>query len=172
MAAMITVLACAVLGLEVIAIRRMHRTSLCDAPTEPIELGSNIDGLLARAAIEITALFDLHACWFEPFPFDVLLPRIEDGRIVLPGAEPGVVPWSNAAVELPIRLDGLTLGRFVLVSSTPTSGVALPPSARGRALAIAARLGAPLATALTRGDAPRLAALPAATAVPRARIHF
>ena len=110
-----------------------------------------IDDVLADAACEITALFDLRACWFEAFPFDALLPRIEPGRIVLPTAEPGVAPWSDSGVELPVRLNGLTLGRFVLQPGCPTAGAGLAPTARDRALAIADRVAAPLGAALTAG---------------------
>ena len=78
------------------------------------------------------------ACWFEPFPFDEQLPRIETGRIVLPAEEPGVAPWQGrGGVELPVRSRGLTLGRFVLIPAEPTCGVSLPPSARARAIEIA-----------------------------------
>ena len=33
---------------------------------------------------------------------DAQLPRIEQGRIVLPVPEPGVAPWSDVGVELPV----------------------------------------------------------------------
>jgi hypothetical protein len=83
----------------------------------------------------LVELFELRDCWFEPFPFEVQLPRLERGRIVLPAVEPGVKPWEyDAGVELPVRADGLTLGRFILVPDERTCGVVL--SAADRALAI------------------------------------
>ena len=91
----------------------------------------------------------MHDCWFEPFPFDAQLPRIEPGRILLPAAEPGVAPWTfGLAVELPVRCEGLTLGRFVLVPAQPTCGVALSVEGRAEAIAWAADAGAELAAAL------------------------
>ena len=94
-------------------------------------------------------MFGLHACWFEQFPFDVQLPRIEPGRIVLPAVEPGVAPWSlDAGVELPVRFSGLTLGRFVLVPASPTSGVGFPPSRRTEAILMAERVGRVVGTSM------------------------
>ncbi len=64
-------------------------------------------------------MLELCACRFEPFPFEVQLPRIEPGRIVIPVEEPGIAAWSGqAGVELPVHLSGLTVGRFVLVPAT------------------------------------------------------
>jgi hypothetical protein len=90
---------------------------------------------------ELRSMFDLRACWFEPFPFDVQLPRIEAGRVVLPGAEPGVAPWClDAGVELPVRLGDLTIGRFVLLGWEPTSGIRFPLSLRVAAADLAERV--------------------------------
>jgi hypothetical protein len=87
----------------------------------------------------------LRACWFEPWPYDCELPVIETNRIVLPADEPGVAPFStwspDNGVALPVRSATLELGRFVLLSRTPTVGVAWTPEARARALALAAHLG-------------------------------
>lgn len=108
--------------------------------------------MLHAAAAHLVSLIDLRACRFEPFPFDEQLPRIEPGRIVLPGAEPGVAPWSGAdGVELPVRHGGLTLGRFVLVPASPTSGVAFSAAVRADAIAFAAELSLPIAEALVSG---------------------
>jgi hypothetical protein len=114
-----------------------------DAPaTEPI--------VHARIA-QLVAVFGLRACWYEPFPFDTLLPRIEEGRIVLPADEPGVEGWSlGAGVELPVRHSGLTVGRFVLVleaGSSPT-GTGLSPTRRAEAISIATRVGSLIAAAM------------------------
>ena len=105
--------------------------------------------LVANAADQLTVLLDLRGCRFEPFPFDVQLPRIEPGRIVLPAEEPGVEPWTlDNGVELPVRFRGLTLGRYVLLPRTRTAGVALSSSARAAAIALAAEVGAPIAAAM------------------------
>ena len=92
----------------------------------------------------------LLACWFEPFPFDDLLPRIEPGRIVIPAEEPGVTRSQHTVgVELPVRFRGLTLGRFVLIPSATTCGVSLSASTRARAIDLAAEAGAAIAAAWT-----------------------
>jgi hypothetical protein len=157
MAAMIVIFAGAILWLEFLMLRHVHRASLreAQAATEAART-TRVEDLLARMASEIAVLLDLRACWFEPFPFDTLLPRIEEGRIVLPVEEPGMAPWSDAGVELPVRRNGLTIGRFVLQPGTPSVGVAFSPTARDRALAIADRLAEPVAAALVRGDGSRL----------------
>ncbi len=111
--------------------------------------------MLHAAATHLVSLFDLRACRFEPFPFDEQLPRIERGRIVLPAAEPGVAPWSGAdGVELPVRHAGLTLGRFVLVPATPTTGVGFSAAVRADAIEFAAELSLPIAEALVSGPVP------------------
>ena len=162
MAAMILFLAGAALWLEVSALRNLHRASLRRVQiARPARPEPPIEVLINHTAGEIAALLDLHACWFEPFPFDVLLPRIEHRRIVLPVPEPGLASRSDAGVELPVRWNGLTLGRFVLQPSEPTVGVGFWPSARDRALAMATEVGAPLAAAMTRGDAGAKPARPA-----------
>jgi hypothetical protein len=98
---------------------------------------------------ELTDLLSLRSCWYEPFPFDRQLPRVEPGRIVLPAREPGVAPWRlGQAVELPVRLDNLTLGRFVLVPRRDTCGLAFAGAARGRAIELAALAGHAIADAL------------------------
>jgi hypothetical protein len=105
--------------------------------------------VVANAADQLTALLDLRGCWFEPFPFEVQLPRIESGRIVLPAEEPGIEPWTlDRGVELPVRFRSLTLGRYVLLPRTRTAGVALSSSARAAAIALAEEIGAPIAAAM------------------------
>jgi hypothetical protein len=134
--------------------RNLARRSLREAQTAyEAPPGARIEDRVAQTADEITALLDLRACWFEPFPFDVLLPRIEQGRIVLPTPEPGVAPCSDAGVELPVRSNGLTVGRFVLLPSAPTVGVVFSPTERDRAIAMAGQLGGPVAAALISGTA-------------------
>lgn len=97
----------------------------------------------------LIAMFELRACWFESFPFDGQLPRIESGRIVLPADEPGVAPWSGeAGIELPVRHRGLTLGRFVLVPAAPTTGVGFSAAARDEAMTMAACVGVGIATVM------------------------
>ena len=155
MAAVILVLGGVVVWLEVALMRRMGRASLRDAQAATeAPTGSSIEAIVARTASEIAMLLDLRACWFEPFPFDALLPRIEQGRIVLPTPEPGVAPCSGAGVELPVRVNGLTLGRFVLIPPKPSVGVAFLPSARDRAAELAEQTGPLLAAALLGGEGP------------------
>jgi hypothetical protein len=162
MAAMILLLAVAALWLEVAALRNIHRASLRGVQiAQRARPQPRIEDLLTRTAGEIAALLDLRSCWFEPFPFDALLPRIEHGRIVLPVPEPGIAARHDAGVELPVRWNGLTLGRFVLQPAEPTVGVGFGPTARDRALAMATEAAAPLAAALTRGDASLNRAIPA-----------
>ncbi len=146
-AAMILVLAILVAWLEVDAIKRMHRVSLQEtlAAYQPPP-DATIDDVLVETGRKIAGLL-------EPFPFDTLLPRIEQGRIVLPTPEPGVAPCAGAGIELPVRATGLTLGRFVLVPQAPSVGVAFAPSARERAIALAAEAGPLVAHALIDGDA-------------------
>jgi hypothetical protein len=110
---------------------------------------------IEAAATALRSMFELRACWFEPFPFDAQLPRIEPGRIVLPGAEPGVAPWRlDAGVELPVRLGNVLLGRFVLVSATPTSGVALSPARRADAIHLAERVAPTIADSIVADAQP------------------
>jgi hypothetical protein len=114
----------------------VHRVATCSTPSAPPERRD-----IGYCAQRIAARLDLGACWFEPFPFDQLLPRVEPGAIVLPADEPGARPYSrwqpSDGIELPVRAGDLTLGRFVLVSTRPTCGVALDSSARADAIAIA-----------------------------------
>ncbi|MGO9873882.1 MAG: hypothetical protein ACLPVY_08785 [Acidimicrobiia bacterium] len=157
MAEMLLILAGAAVWLEVWATKRMARTSLRDAQAAfPVPAVSGLEDLLAETAGAIAALLDLRACWFELFPFDVLLPRIEQGRIVVPAPEPGIAPCSSIGVELPVRVNGLTLGRFVLIPLVPSAGVIFPPTARDQATALAARSGPLLAAALMNGHTARL----------------
>jgi hypothetical protein len=109
-----------------------------------------VGGAVAESTVpRLIALLDLRGCWYESFPFAVLLPRIEPGRIVLPADEPGVASCSGlGCVELPVRHDGLTLGRFVLVPAEPTTGVAFPASSRAEAIALVSSLGARIVAAV------------------------
>jgi hypothetical protein len=103
-------------------------------------------------ARRLIAIFGLRACWFESFPFDAQLPRIEPGRVVLPAAEPGIEWWSlDAGVELPVRFSSLTLGRFVLVPASPTCGVALSPTERATAIAMVEPVAAVIANVMLAG---------------------
>jgi hypothetical protein len=154
MAAMILVLAGLVVWLEVDAMRRLHQSAFVDAQAEyEAPPGASVEHVLAHTVGALTVLLDLRACWFESFPFDALLPRIEEGRILLPAAEPGVAPCGGLGIELPVRSNGLTLGRFVLVARVPSVGVSFPPTARERAIAQATQAGAHIAAALIKDDA-------------------
>jgi hypothetical protein len=113
-------------------------------------------GAIAEPLVpQLIAMFGLRTCWFEAFPFDVQLPRIEPGRIVLPAEEAGVLSWPlGIGVELPVRYAGLTLGRYVLVPVTPTAGVAFPPALRDEAIAMADAVGSRIAETLIAGAEP------------------
>jgi len=107
---------------------------------------ATIDDVRERIMAELPLL----ACWFEPFPFDDLLPRIEPGRVAIPAEEPGVARRRHTVgIELPVRFRGLTLGRFVLIPSATTCGVSLSASARSRAIDLAAGVGVALAASWT-----------------------
>jgi hypothetical protein len=112
-----------------------------------------VGGPIAEPLVpELIVLFGLRACWFESFPFDVQLPRIEPGRIVLPADEPGVSSWSlHLGVELPVRYCGLTVGRYVLVAASPTSGVDFSPAVRDEAIAMVAPVGTLIAACIIEG---------------------
>jgi hypothetical protein len=97
----------------------------------------------------LVAMFGLRACWYESFPFDALLPRIEPGRIVLPADEPGVDSWSvQVGIELPVRHAGLTIGRYGLVPASPTTGVEFAPTRRAEAIVMSTDVGSRLAAAI------------------------
>ena len=124
--------------------------------THPTDRAALSGDPVGQFAAELTARFDLRACWFEPFPFDALLPRIEPGRIVVPAAEAGArsfTDWrSDDGVELPVRYGALTLGRYVLVPRTSTCGVALASTSRNDAIAGARLVGDELARRWTVTD--------------------
>jgi hypothetical protein len=110
---------------------------------------ASLEHLIQDTAQELVRLLGLRSCWFELFPFDTQLPRIEPGRVVLPAAEPAVEPWAvDRGVELPVRYDGLTVGRFVLVPVMPNVGIGLSPTGRAEAVRIAERIGTVVAAAL------------------------
>jgi len=152
LAAVILILAGVALWLDVRGLCALHRSSRRSAELEPPAPNLPINELLTHTATEIAVLLDLRACWFELFPFDNQLPRIEQGRIVLPVPEPGIAPWSDSGVELPVVANGLNVGRFVLEPAVATVGVVFPPSARERVMAMANQIGAPVAVALIRGE--------------------
>jgi len=107
----------------------------------------------ARTAL--CAALDLVSCAFETWPFHASLPRIERGRVVIPADEVGARSyraWVPAdGIELPVRIDGLQIGRFVLVPRIATAGVALPVADRERALDIAEACAAALSDRFTEG---------------------
>jgi hypothetical protein len=157
MAALILLLASAVVWFDIAAIRHLQRASFQPRIVAPTPRASNVDRLLAQTLRELVALFDLRACWFEAFPFDTQLPRIEPGRIMVPAKEPGSPPVSYTSIELPVRLDDLTLGRIVLLPSAQSVRDISSLIARETAIAMAAALAAPIAAALRSGDLSRSA---------------
>ena len=156
MAAVFLVLAGAVAWLDIVGLRHLHAASLhAGRIVEAAPRASSLEHLFARTFRELAALLDLRACWFEVFPFDPPLPRIEAGRIALPDDEPGLPAVSYAGIELPIQLSGLTLGRIVLLPTAQSVAEVFAPSARERAIELAAELAAPVAAALTAGNLSR-----------------
>ena len=71
---------------------------------------------------------------------------------MLPTPEPGVAPCSDLGVELPVRANGLTVGRFVLQPNTHTVGVVFAPTARDRVIAMAERVGPPYVASMIGED--------------------
>jgi len=112
--------------------------------------------VVGPVADEPMARPDLRTCGFAPFPFDGVLPRSEPVRIVIPAAEPGArsfVSWHPGdGVELSVRYNALSLGRFVLVAAVSTCGVALLPTFRANAVALARLVGEELARRWTVTD--------------------
>lgn len=159
MAAVIVLLAGLVIWVDIAAIRHLQRTSPYRRHVEPTARPSDLEQLFERAFRELGELFDLRACWFEAFPFDALLPRIEPGRIMIPADEPGSAPVAYTSIELPVRLDGLTLGRIVLLPSAQTVRHIASTTARETALSLAAAIAVPVAAALKGNDGSRFGAL-------------
>jgi len=152
MAVVLLVLAGAVLWLDIIGMRHLHRASLRSAGiAESAARVASLEHLFAQTFRELAALLDLRACWFEGFPFDTPLPRLEPDRIARPAHEPGVPAVSYAGIELPVRRNGLTLGRIVLLPTAQSVRTVFTPTARERAIAMASELAAPVAAALTTG---------------------
>jgi len=156
MAAIVILFATAVLWIDVVAVRALLRNARTPTAVYLAPRDVPVEDRLCNAALEMTVMLDLRGCWFEPFPFDRQLPRIEQGRIVLPPAEPGIAPWSDAGVELPVVANGLTVGRFVLEPSVGSVGAVFSPTVRERAVAMADDLAPSVAVAVIRGDADRL----------------
>jgi hypothetical protein len=127
------------------------------SPSVASDLGESLTSDIAveTARDVLSAQLDLAQCSFEPWPFDALLPRIERGRIVLPADVVGARSYgawrAEDGIELPVRVQELQLGRFVLVARAATTGVAVSISSRDRALDIAERCATALAARLTEG---------------------
>ena len=157
MALVVVLIACVLVWFDIAAIRHLQRSQQSARGVEPDSRASNLDHLFAQTFGVLTALFDLRACWFEAFPFDTVLPRIEPERIMVPAGVPGNPPVCYTSIELPVRLDGLTLGRIVLLPTALSLHEISSPSARETAIALAAELAAPVAAALRSGDLSRSA---------------
>ena len=126
-------------------------------------MSETVEAARTSAAIDVArdlcGLLDLRGSWFEPWPFERQLPRLEPGRVVLPPDEPGSRSYGtwrpDDGIELPVRFGDLVLGRFVLVPAVHTVGVVLDPSARQRAIELAAAYGRVLAHQYLSEGAPR-----------------
>jgi hypothetical protein len=115
-----------------------------------------VEPLLDVISALLVEHLDLRDCWFEAFPFDTQLPRIEPGRIMLPEPEPGLAPWAlDNGVELPVRYGALTVGRFVLVPRTRTTGTAFDPELRAAALELMGPVAAAVALDLRASELSR-----------------
>jgi hypothetical protein len=159
MAVVVVALACVALWIDFHVVRYLYRTSGYRRAVEPAPRSSDLEQLFQCTFRELTELFELRACWFEPFPFDTALPRIEPGRITVPSDEPGHPPVAYTSIELPVRLEGLPVGRIVLLPSAQTVRFVASPSARDTALELAAVLAGPVAAALKDDDTSRFGAL-------------
>jgi hypothetical protein len=159
MAAVVVVLAGVMLWIDFRIIRHLQRTSGYRRVVEPAFRSSDLEQLFERTFRDLTELFDLRACWFEAFPFDTPLPRIEAGRIMVPDEQPGSPPTSYTSIELPVRLDDLPVGRIVLLPSAQTLRLVASPSARETALELAAVLSVPIGALLKDDNTARFGAL-------------
>ena len=102
---------------------------------------------------ELTRILDLKSCRFERPPFSTSLPELRHRGVRLrAGAED--TTGLHSQLELPVRANGQTLGRFVLTMPTEGSGLHLPASDRALAVALADQLGAALAGPARPGSDP------------------
>jgi hypothetical protein len=86
-----------------------------------IEQGADPRDLTSAVQAELTSLLLLLGCRFETGDSSNPRPRIgRERRVVGPD---GVVPLAHETLELPVRVRGHVVGRFVL---TPTPGVSIP----------------------------------------------
>jgi Domain of unknown function (DUF4118) len=107
--------------------------------------GADIGELTRVVERELTQLFGLEACWFEPPPYESLSARLERGGAIV-GGELRVTDRGFAlpaeGVELPVMGRGRVHGRIVMM---PKPGRGASIEERVVAVALADQLGAALA---------------------------
>jgi hypothetical protein len=96
-------------------------------------------------------VLQLADCEFQRPPFVDALPRLRRTGVAYPPAVegPGAAGTDDETdVELPVRADGLEVGRFVLRLPPGVTGLDLAPQARATAVALPDQLGVILLAAL------------------------
>ena len=116
--------------------RRIERIMLL------IEQGADPVDLISAVEAELTALMLARRCRFEPGEAADSLPRIErDGTIA--GHPPSSLALPPEDIELPVRWQGRSVGRFVI---TPTGGASVPMVHRVVAVILTDHLAAAVTT--------------------------
>lgn len=123
-----------------VEIHQMRNFAELSAGNEPI-------GKLIRVLQdELVAILPVETAQFERPPFTTVLPKLQHGRITIPGDEDAPREFS-ADVELPVWGAGRQVGRFVLHLAHAGTGVAISPDDRALAIALADQFGAAIAEA-------------------------
>ncbi len=123
-----------------VEIHQMRNFAQLSAGNEPI-------GRLVRVLQdELVAILHVESAHFERPPFTTTLPKLQHGRITIPGDEDAPREFS-ADVELPVWGAGRQVGRFVLRMPQAGTGVAIAPDDRALAIALADQFGAAIAEA-------------------------
>lgn len=121
-------------------IHQMRSFAELSAGNEPI-------GRLVRVLQdELVAILPIESAHFERPPFTTALPKLQHGRITIPGDENAPREFS-AEVELPVWGAGRQAGRFVLHMPHAGTGVAISPDDRALAVALADQFGAAIVEA-------------------------
>ncbi len=105
--------------------------------------GESLGSLIYLVRTELIEILGLDDCEFERPPFFASVPTLRHGGIMMPPrmALPDDRLDAYRQVELPVRGEGLEVGRFVLHLPERTTGIGLAPDARRSAVALADQLG-------------------------------